>query len=117
MPPGKPNRWHDDWARTYGEGWVTVTANGPVGVAAAFDKSGQVYETVLYDEPLRHAQSDTSTSTYSELSPEAAGKRRAADALAAQVARVLAADIFITDRPYLYAVGHDYAPDVTFMRP
>jgi hypothetical protein len=117
-PSGKATaRWYEDWAEMYGEGWVTVSGDGPMGLAAAHGKVGSVCESVLYDEPLSYAQLDTSTSAYSEMSLEAAGERRAADALAAQVAAVLVADIFITDRPYLYEVGHDYAPGVTLMGP
>lgn len=61
------------------------------------------------------AAADTSTNAYSDLDPTAASERRRADALAAEVASAIGADIFITKRRYLHAMTWNVAGEVTYL--
>jgi hypothetical protein len=49
-----------------------------------------------------HARGDTSSDAYADRRPEAAADQRERDALAANAAAALEADLFITGRPYLF---------------
>jgi len=100
-PPGTTMYELTDGGRAY-EGWVTV--DPPDGRA---DSRGIVFCTnrrpvrgTAYMDKLRHARDEAVA--YTDLSPTVAADKRAADALALQVALGLDADIFVTERPYLY---------------
>jgi hypothetical protein len=60
------------------------------------------------------ASTDDRTDAYREREPEVASELRRADALAAQVAQAVGADIFITDRQYLHQATLPLAEGVTF---
>lgn len=59
------------------------------------------------------AASDDRTDAYRALEPALAAERRKADALAVLVAETIGADIFITDREYLYEMTWKLADGVT----
>jgi hypothetical protein len=63
------------------------------------------------------AAQDSRTPVYSDMDPKDAGQRRRLDALAAQVAESVHADLFVTDRPYVHAVEWVLAQGVTCFRP
>jgi hypothetical protein len=63
------------------------------------------------------AERDDRNAAYRDLPPDGAANRRRADALAAQVAETIQADIYITERPYLHALTWSLAQPVTFLRP
>jgi len=61
------------------------------------------------------AAEDKRTNAYRDVAPAAAAERRTRDALAAQVADALSADVFVTDRPYLHAVEWQLARGITIL--
>jgi len=63
------------------------------------------------------AAADTSTAAYREMVPVEASRQRRADAIAAQVAEAVSADVFLTDRPYLHSVTWKLARGVTILHP
>lgn len=61
------------------------------------------------------AAKDTRTDAYSDRDPADAAAQRRDDVLAAMVAHAIGADLFITRRPYLYAMSWDAAKGGTFV--
>lgn len=83
-PPVEEPRPH--WPVVYSSNPRSYTLSGVTGAVVEF------------------AKSDETQPVYAELDPEQRAKRRAMDALALQVAdQALHADVFITERPYLYS--------------
>lgn len=85
-------------------GWAAKhpTDDGHIAVTSSLDGSswaeGGVRSVGLHD----NARGDTSDTTYSDLGDDQAAERRYNDVLAVEIAKSLNADIYITDRPYLF---------------
>jgi hypothetical protein len=62
------------------------------------------------------AAADDDTAAYSEFDLRTAAECRRSDVIAALVAEAVGADLFITDRPYLYEARWSLTPGVTFCR-
>jgi hypothetical protein len=63
-----------------------------------------------------NARGDTGSGAYGDRPPEAAAGQRELDALAAGVAAAIEADLFITERPYLFGTRKIHIPSVTLCR-
>lgn len=63
--------------------------------------SGPVF-TGVWGRRAGHARRDVVPAVYAGLDPGAAADRRERDALAAEAAEAVQADLFITERPYLF---------------
>lgn len=98
------------------EGWATVDPYDEPrdSRGVTYFKAGQPVMGTAYVEPLKYARGDLRA--YPDMSPEDAAAKREADALALQVAWVVNADIFITDRAYLYEARQGAQP-MTLLRP
>ena len=79
------------------------------------DVSGPIY-TGIFGSRAEYARRDHATAIYRELDAEAAADRRERDALAAEVAEAVHADLYITERPYLFATQALQAQRVTLCR-
>lgn len=115
-PPDVKARKLEGWGEAY-EGWVTVDplddqldTRGLV-----FCQSGAPVFGTAYVDRHRHARSD-STAAYADLPVDVAADKREADVLALQVARGIDADIFVTERSYLYQAKLGHLP-VRLLRP
>ncbi|MBO2448667.1 hypothetical protein J4573_16315 [Actinomadura barringtoniae] len=108
--PGSEERFAVGWAmppeRDNDGGWSFIYAHEDRASYTGF--SGSVVET---------ARRDAGSTSYSNLPPEAAAQQREADTLAVLVADQAHADIFITNRPYLFeSKRHSYS-NLTVCRP
>ncbi len=63
-----------------------------------------------------YARDDTGSGAYRDRTPGAAADQRERDALAADVATAVDADLFITERPYLFGAKKIHVPGVTLCR-
>jgi hypothetical protein len=63
-----------------------------------------------------YARDDTGSGAYADRPPGAAADQRERDALAANVATAVGADLFITERPYLFGARKINIPCVTLCR-
>jgi hypothetical protein len=90
-----------DGGRAY-EGWVTVDPpdGRPESRGIVFCANRRPVRGTAYMDRRRHARDEAVA--YTDLAPEIAAAKREADALALQVALGMDADVFVTDRPYLY---------------
>ena len=96
-------------------GWAVLGPKQEIGHRSVVAAHGAITtHTAVVGNFADAAASDTRTEAYAELAPDAASARRRADALAAQVAGVVNADIFITNRAYLHRVTWNLADGVTF---
>lgn len=102
------------------EGWAVVTHADPEHErwAVSYDLGPDRWvQSGIMGNAVAIAAADDGTGAYSQLDLTAAAARRRADGLAAQVAsQALAADIYITERPYLHATKWDLARGVTLCR-
>jgi hypothetical protein len=98
------------------EGWATVDPpDEPWDTrGVTYFEAGNPVTSVAYVAPLDYARNDMRA--YLHMNPEGAAAKRAADALAEQVAWAVNADIFITDRAYLYEARQGARP-MTLLRP
>jgi hypothetical protein len=102
------------------EGWVELlptTNNGDVRPVLFASNSGSVTEGGIVGNRTDVAGRDIAARSYQELGADRARAQREADALAAQAAEVVGADLFITERPYLYETRAQYANGVTICKP
>jgi hypothetical protein len=105
-PPDVPRReaGPPSARRRIAEGWAElqpVQANGVRGLIYA-DESGFVYAGLKGNLP-EFARRDVNSGAYANLGLLEALDRREADAIALQVAQSIQADLFITERAYLFA--------------
>ena len=84
------------------------------GLVYAHDSGGWTYTGVSSAVAAR-ARGDAGAA-YGDRPPEAAADQRERDALAAVVATVVEADLFITERPYLFGDRKIHFPCVTLCR-
>jgi hypothetical protein len=89
--------------------WVVVTETLPGGCTATFSStSNSRTNAFVRGNAPTIAERDSSAPAYRELTADEARKRRFFDARAVQVAaQALGADIYVTDRPYLYSATWD----------
>lgn len=104
-PPGEPIRTVDEWTTAY-EGWVVMDPpdDQPDSRGIRFCTPNGITLGTAYVDRQRGARSDAVA--YLDLPEALAADKREADALALQVAYGVDADIFVTDRPYLYRSRH-----------
>jgi hypothetical protein len=104
------------------KGWVI----GPVGAPPAgsgggawvrFALDGPGGQIMGYFHGARYAADDSASAVYSDRSSEDASTQRAADVIAASCAYAVGADLFITERPYLFDAAWDAASGALAVRP
>ncbi|MCT2587742.1 hypothetical protein [Actinophytocola gossypii] len=100
-PPGTTAYELTDGGRAY-EGWVTVDPpdGRPDSRGIVFCTGRRPVRGTAYMDKHRRARDEAVA--YTDLPPKLAADRREADALALQVALGMDADLFVTERPYLY---------------
>ena len=84
------------------------------GLVYAHDSGGWTY-TGVSSAVAAHARGDAGAA-YGDRPPEAAADQRERDALAADVATAVEADLFITERPHLFGERRIHTPCVTLCR-
>jgi hypothetical protein len=106
-PPNAPRQAFEPpgVSRSAAKGWVELEATNNHGVRGLVyaTSSGVSYTGVYGDWTGSFARTDISTPIYADLSPSEAANRRESDMLALGVAGAVHADLFITERPYLFA--------------
>lgn len=114
--PWTANRWGDG---EHVKGWAVLGEHDPsYGIwPVQWADKDSVTGGAVSGNATEVAERDESTAAYGELSPEEAARRRRADALAAQVAETIQADVYITERPYLHALTWSLAQPVSFLCP
>jgi hypothetical protein len=85
------------------------------GLVYADDSGGGTY-TGVSSAVAAYARGDTGSGAYGDRLPVAAADQRERDALAAGVAAAVEADLFITERPYLFGARKIAVPGVTLCR-
>ncbi len=108
--PGTPNGWVI--------GPTTIPpddSGGSAWVRYAFDGRGGQIRGFFHG--ARQAADDSASRVYANGPPDAGATQRAADVIAASCAYAVGADLFITERPYLFAATWDTAGGVLAMRP
>jgi hypothetical protein len=75
--------------------------------------SAQLVSTGVYGTRAEYARGDTSPAAYRDRGDEAAADQREHDALAAEIAVAVNADLFVTERPYLFETRWPVAQGVT----
>ena len=103
-------------------GWVigppAIPAPGAshrLAVTVAIDGSGSMIACDFGG--VHHAAADESTNAYEECRAEEAAAKRAMDVMAASCAYAVGADLFISQRAYLFEAGWDAAVGVLAVRP
>jgi hypothetical protein len=88
-------------------GWAIVHLDRPEGFwDITYAEDGRTYtQAAVARNMLAIAEADVSTSAYSDLPADDAKARRRQDAVAAQVAAAVQADIYITEREFLHKRG------------
>lgn len=105
-------------AQTSAEGWAELLPpDGQDGRWLIYDSDapGPILTSVL-GQHADYVRRDTALAVYKDLSPEDAADRRERDALAAEVAEAVHADLFIAERPYLFEAKAAMAQGVTLCR-
>lgn len=89
--------------QTAAEGWAELRApDGSDVRSLVYAGSSGVAYTGIWGDRTEVARRDTRSSVYADLAPEEASERRERDALALGAAEAVHADLFITERPYLF---------------
>jgi hypothetical protein len=78
--------------------------------------SGQGAYTGVSGKVAAYARDDTGSGSYRDLPSGVAADQRERDALAADVATAVEADLYITERPYLFGARKIHIPCVTLCR-
>ena len=116
-PPVSVPRLESPMPGEWVKGWAVLGQAHPEFQAQDLywaDDGGQAHGAIAGNAPDA-AACDEGAEAYGDLETEEAAQRRRDDATAAQVAEAIQADVFITDRPYLYALTWSLAPNVTFL--
>ena len=85
------------------------------GLVYTHDSGGSTYAGVSA-KVAAHARDDTGSGAYLDRAPGAAADQRERDALAADAATAVGADLFVTERPYLFGAKRMHVPGVTLCR-
>jgi hypothetical protein len=115
-PPPEAPREHSAVFGEHVPGWAVLGPEEP-GIRhwpLQWSVGGSTTQAAVVGDFPHAAANDERTDAYRELEPTVASLRRRADALAAQVAATMSADIFITEREYLRNVRWNIADGVTF---
>ena len=105
-PPDAPQREYGPPAarQSAAQGWAELLApDGNEGRGLIYAASSGVTHTGTWGNLTEVARTDSTSPVYADLAPDEAAGRRERDALALQVAEAVHADLFITERPYLFA--------------
>lgn len=90
----------------YVDGWVELEEPGDeanfVVRKVRYTRSESLSRTAITGEIMKLPALDTTATSYSDDEPKLAASKRFNDALAAQAAEAIGADLFITERPYLH---------------
>src|SRR6266852_497651 len=103
--PGSPLRSYGVSESEAAPGWAVMKgkdADGRPSVQLADDESATI--TYMPGNTGEYARNHVNSSAYTDLGPQAAADRREKDGMALQVAGAVKADIFITERPYLFQI-------------
>ena len=108
--PGTPTGWvigptGVPPADSGGSAWVRYALDGPAG------------QIMGYFHGAQHAADDSASCVYSDRPLDEGAAQRAADVVAASCAYAVGADLFITERPYLFGATWDAAGGVLAFRP
>jgi len=117
-PPPDVIRSDVQHAGIWADGWAVLGPDDPSALSRPvyWQQGDTITQGGLFGNAPAVARKDERTDTYRELSPEDAGRRRQTDAVAAQVAEALDADIYITERDYLHGLTWSLAKKTTFLR-
>lgn len=99
-------------------GWACLLPPDSMGgwdLVYAYDSGEQAYAGVSR-AAAAYARNDTGSVVYRDRPADAAADQRERDSLAASVAVAAEADLFVTERPYLYADRKVHVPGVTLYR-
>lgn len=118
-PPADAERHSDDIVGDWVIGWAVLgpeEQGAPMGYRSVrwSTDDKRVTDSALVGDVPHAAAADDRTDAYSGLEPAVAAEQRRADALAARVAETIGADIFITERQYLYKATWSVADGVTY---
>ncbi len=118
-PPGAERR-----SGRFGEsapGWVLIHDAAPeidhVPITWSPPSGDTVHRGGLSGNAADVAAEDDRTDAYTDLGPADAARRRRDDAVVAMIADAVHADLLITSRPYLHAVGWDLPRKVVVATP
>jgi hypothetical protein len=97
-------------------GWAVAepVSGGAATHMLAWSVGQQAFRADLVGEPVLAASTDSRTEAYQVLDPDQAAARRTADAVAACAASQIKADLYITNREYLYRLTRPIGRGVTF---
>ena len=100
-------------------GWLVVDApsEGGFSYPVVRSDSHHVVQSAFLGDHVRAAESDATSPAYAGDTPEQAAQRRRADAIAVRAAFAAAADLFVTNRPYLHDVTWDLPSGVLVAGP
>ncbi|WP_336158579.1 hypothetical protein [Amycolatopsis sp. VC5-11] len=117
-PPEIKARKYGDWTTAY-EGWATLGPEEPeMGGRLATCASGDsVLNCGILPRDFIHLAQIADPSIYEELGTDNAAAQREADAIAAQVASSIDADLFITGRKLLHEGHEAFTRDITVLSP
>jgi hypothetical protein len=105
----------------YPIGWLIAKPGDSSNSLASHEYCWTDGETInwgtLVGNRVEVAAADTQARAYSDLSSGEARSRRVADTVAAGAAQEVKADIFVTERPYLYAAHWLSGQGVAFCKP
>jgi hypothetical protein len=99
-------------------GWACLLPPGGQewrSLVYAYDSGAKTYTSVSA-KVAASARDDAGSGVYRDRPPDVAAGRREQDALAADAAVAVGADLFITERPYLFGAKRIHAPAVTLCR-
>jgi len=104
------------------EGWIVgpsraPQANQPGTLGVKFMQNGEGGIVGFQAGQLRYAREDEAHNPYADLTPADAADQRVLDVAAARSAAACGVDLFVTERPYLFAADWDAAGDLVAARP
>jgi hypothetical protein len=114
--PGVPHRQYGppEAGLAVAAGWAELLPPaGKEGRGVLHTEAAGPVLSAVWGKRAEYARGDITPTAYRDLNRSAAADQRARDALAAEVAQAVGADIFITERPYLFetraAIGQGVA--------
>ena len=115
--PGVPRRQYGppESGLVVAEGWaeLLLPPDGSEGRDVLHTETSGPVMSAVWGKRAEYARGDITPTAYGDLDGPSAADQRARDALAAEVAQAVGADIFVTERPYLFetraAIGQGVA--------
>lgn len=114
--PDTPLRPYGSGGTEAAAGWAVIKGkdtDGRPSVQVADEDTATL--TYMPGNAGEYAKGHVNSISYANLAPQAAADKREKDGLALQVAGAVKADIFITERPYLFGIASQFG--VTVCRP